>query len=256
MQHAKSRSDVIYRRFIVSTFFANGWGDLNAFKRLLELRELLGNRSTSYQLVSRCHPVQLQRSWSQESHFVAEGQFTSPVAAHAPHLLPRESEQAYFQVIVPKIWHRKDRKPLCLHLAGTGDHFFWRRRNLMAKPLAKESGIASIILESPFYGLRKPKGQTRSSLRHVLDLFVMGAALMLEALVLFHWSEREGFGPLGVSGVSMGGHMASLAATTWPKPLAIIPCLSWSTASCVFTQVCPTLGALPEKPIATYCTKF
>ena len=30
--------------------------------------------------------------------------------------------------------------------------------------------------------------------------------------------------------------MASLAATSWPKPLVLVPCLSWSTASSVFTQ--------------------
>lgn len=30
--------------------------------------------------------------------------------------------------------------------------------------------------------------------------------------------------------------MASLAATNWPKPLVLVPCLSWSTASAVFTQ--------------------
>jgi hypothetical protein len=36
---------------------------------------------------------------------------------------------------------------------------FWRRRQMMAKPLLKEGGIASVILENPFYGLRKPKDQ-------------------------------------------------------------------------------------------------
>lgn len=29
--------------------------------------------------------------------------------------------------------------------------------------------------------------------------------------------------------------MASLAATNWPKPLVLVPCLSWSTAAAVFT---------------------
>lgn len=64
----------------------------------------------------------------------------------------------------------------------------------------------------------------------------MGACLMLENLVLLHFCERNGLGPLGVTGLSMGGHMASLAATNWPKPLVLVPCLSWSTASAVFTQ--------------------
>ncbi|KAI0217808.1 Protein ABHD18 [Lamellibrachia satsuma] len=84
-------------------------------------------------------------------------------------------------------------------------------------------------------GLRKPKQQLRSNLHNVSDLFVMGGALVLESLALLHWCEREGLGPLGLTGISMGGHMASLAATNWPKPIALIPCLSWSTASTAFT---------------------
>jgi hypothetical protein len=30
--------------------------------------------------------------------------------------------------------------------------------------------------------------------------------------------------------------MASLAATVWPEPLSVVPCLSWCTASTVFTS--------------------
>lgn len=36
----------------------------------------------------------------------------------------------------------------------------------------------------------------------------MGGCLILEALVLLHWCEKMGFGPLGVSGLSMGGHVS------------------------------------------------
>lgn len=64
----------------------------------------------------------------------------------------------------------------------------------------------------------------------------MGGCLVLESLVLLNWCERNGYGPLGITGLSMGGHMASLAATNWPKPLVLVPCLSWSTASSVFTE--------------------
>ncbi|CAG5993378.1 unnamed protein product [Menidia menidia] len=76
---------------------------------------------------------------------------------------------------------------------------------------------------------------TRSSLKNVSDLFVMGGALILESTVLLRWLEREGYWPLGMTGISMGGYMASLAVTNWPKPIPLIPCLSWSTASSVFT---------------------
>jgi len=47
----------------------------------------------------------------------------------------------------------------------------------------------------------------RSSLHNVSDLFVMGGALILESLVLFHWCERHGYGPLGITGISMGGYV-------------------------------------------------
>ncbi|XP_047209999.1 protein ABHD18 isoform X2 [Girardinichthys multiradiatus] len=138
-----------------------------------------------------------------------------------------------FQFIVPKRWQKN--RPVCIQLAGTGDHFFWRRRTLMARPMIKEAGMASLLLENPYYGYRKPKDQLRSCLKNVSDLFVMGGALILESIVLLRWLEREGYWPLGMTGISMGGYMASLAVTNWPKPIPLIPCLSWSTASSVFT---------------------
>lgn len=107
---------------------------------------------------------------------------------------------------------------------------------MIAKPLLKEAGLGAIILENPFYGVRKPADQRASSLHNVSDIFVMGGCLILESLVLFNWCERMGLGPLGITGLSMGGHMASLAATNYPKPLVLVPCLSWSTASSVFTE--------------------
>lgn len=122
----------------------------------------------------------------------------------------------------------------------------------MAKPLLKE-GIASILLENPFYGFRKPVNQMRSSLHNVSDIFVMGGCLILESLALFHWCESQGFGPLAITGISMGGHMASLAGSSWHKPIAIVPCLSWTTASCVFTQGVMS-GAIPWNLLETQYT--
>ena len=82
---------------------------------------------------------------------------------------------------------------MVVQLAGTGDHvnlllhnqiiiyllanflvlqFFWRRRILMGKPLMNEWNIGSIILENPFYGLRKPKEQKYEILYLILYNFV------------------------------------------------------------------------------------
>lgn len=69
------------------------------------------------------------------------------------------------------------------------------------------------------------------------DLFVMGGALMAECNFLLKWAKQMGYSPLGLSGVSMGGHMASLACTNSPDPVAVVPCLSWTTAAPVFVEV-------------------
>ena len=78
---------------------------------------------------------------------------------------------------------------------------------LLAKPLLTENSIASIILENPFYGLRKPKEQTRSSLQYVADLYMMGAMLVGESVALMRWCESLGYGPFALTGLSMGGHV-------------------------------------------------
>lgn len=230
-----SKFDQVYRRFILTKFFTRGWGKPENLKRIFEFRKVLANREECCKLIPADYPVHIDKDELQGDVRILEGHFTSPLKNFVPGIMPKESEQAKFQVVLPKTWNSKH-KPICLQLAGTGDHYFWRRRTLIARPLLKESGIASIILESPYYGLRKPKQQLRSSLHYTSDLFVMGGALMLESLVLFNWCEKEGFGPLGVTGISMGGFMASLAASVYPKPIALIPCLSWTTASTVFCR--------------------
>ncbi|XP_064609309.1 LOW QUALITY PROTEIN: protein ABHD18-like [Liolophura sinensis] len=244
-----SRFDQLYRRILITKFFTKGWGKPDNLKRLFEFRQIISNRESCQTLVSPDYPVHIDKEYVQGSVRTLEGHFVSPFSRCLPGVMPKEVERAKFQVILPKEWKTKLR-PVCLHLAGTGDHFFWRRRTLMAKPLLKEAGVASIILENPFYGERKPKHQIRSSLHNVSDLFVMGGALVLESLVLLHWCERQGYGPLAITGVSMGGHMASAAATSWHKPVSLVPCLSWSTASCSFTQMASLAAANWIRPVS------
>jgi hypothetical protein len=122
---------------------------------------------------------------------------------------------AHFQLILPRD-HRLgiDSIPIGICYPGTGDQGYTRRRVLTAMPLVKNYRIASILVESPYYGLRKPRHQVGSSLFYVSDLFVMGGALMLEAMILLKWCQKMKLGPIILHGFSMGGHMASLAFTT------------------------------------------
>lgn len=228
-----SRLDVFYRRLLLTKLFIGGWGKPEDLKRIFEFRKLIGNRDKCTGLVPEDYPVHISKTEEHSDCHIHDGYFISPLVHLVPGILPPEAVKARFQFIVPKRWQKN--RPVCIHLAGTGDHFFWRRRTLMARPMVKEAGMASLLLENPYYGARKPKDQLRSCLKNVSDLFVMGGALILESSVLLRWLEREGYWPLGMTGISMGGYMASLAVTHWPKPIPLIPCLSWSTASSVFT---------------------
>ncbi|XP_076231647.1 protein ABHD18 isoform X3 [Calliopsis andreniformis] len=231
-----SRLDAVYRSILLTKFFTKGWGSPQNLKRIFEFRKVIANRETCYNLIPRDYPINITKDEEWSDCHIIEGNFESPFHKHLPGIMPAETINAHFQLVLPRKWVSHKIKPVCLHLAGTGDHFFWRRRNLIAKPLIKESGIASLLVENPFYGLRKPQSQIRSSLHNVCDIFIMGGCLIMESIVLLNWCEQQGFGPLGLTGLSMGGHMASLAATNWPKPIPLVPCLSWSTASPVFTQ--------------------
>ncbi|CAH1103201.1 unnamed protein product [Psylliodes chrysocephalus] len=229
-----SRLDVLYRKILLSKYFTKGWGSPENMHKLFDFRKLISNRETCYRLVPKEYPIKIINVVNRSDCRIIEGKFRSPFSLHLPGLVREEVQDSYFQMILPLKW-KSNYKPMCIHLAGTGDHYFWRRRNIMAKPLLKD-GIGAIILENPFYGVRKPKDQQRSSVHYVSDIFIMGGCLILECLVLLNWCEQLGFGPLGITGISMGGHMASLAASNWPKPLVLVPCLSWSTASSVFTE--------------------
>ncbi len=171
--------DRVYRSLLLTKFFTKGWGKPEHLKRIFELRRRLAVRDTAVTYVDRSHPVTIVKDIRNSDHRLLEGYFTTPFVQYLPQLLPPESERAHFQMILPLEWKSANVRPVCVQYAGTGDHFFWRRRRLMGLPMLKERGVASIILENPFYGLRKPKQQFRSSLQQVSDLFVMGASLIL-----------------------------------------------------------------------------
>lgn len=62
-----------------------------------------------------------------------------------------------------------------------------------------------MVLESPFYGARKPAAQRGSKLLRVSDLLALGWATIAESIALLNWLREEGYGPLGGSGHCGGG---------------------------------------------------
>lgn len=168
-------------------------------------------------------------SWGVESETL-EVSFRTPCHGRVYDALPPESRVAHARLLQPK--DPRHRKACVLHLAGTGDHTWSRRMNL-GGPLLQQ-GIATMVLESPFYGARKPHYQFASQLLRVSDLLTLGRATIEESLCLLDWAGRHGFARLGMCGFSMGGVHASMVASLYPGQVACTPLLAPRSASGAF----------------------
>ncbi|CAF4200278.1 unnamed protein product, partial [Rotaria sordida] len=98
--------------------------------------------------------------------------FRSPLVNYLPHLV---IATAHFQLVLSR------------------DQGFSRRRLFTAVPLINQYPIGSILLENPYYGLRKPPD-------------------------LLHWYQKMKLTSAILHGFSLGRHMTSLAFTKWPDP--------------------------------------
>ena len=230
--------DKIVKRLILTNFFGDGWGDQETFLKLLQFRKSANTDGSYYYQPLHPYDFQLCEKKSGSKHVrTYQGSFVSPL--YSTGLLPPECKTCKFDLVIPRAWNDTtpaEEKRVCLHFAATGDHSFWRRSRFLAHPLAKEYSIGSVIVENPFYGSRKPVKQVRSGIRHVSDLFAMGSALISEGQFLLDWLQGQGYSRLGISGISLGGHNASLTAAVWGQPVATVPCLSWSTAAHTFSE--------------------
>uniref|UniRef100_A0A2D4P1A9 Uncharacterized protein n=1 Tax=Micrurus surinamensis TaxID=129470 RepID=A0A2D4P1A9_MICSU len=116
-----SKLDILYRRLLLTKLFIQGWGRPEDLKRIFEFRKIIGNREKCQNLVPRDYPVHINKVEEQSDCKILDGHFISPLAHYVPDIMPSESITARFQFIVPKRWNSKY-KPVCIHLAGTGDH--------------------------------------------------------------------------------------------------------------------------------------
>ena len=209
--HARLRND--------GFFFRKGWGD----------PEILG-----LSLIQHALPVpqafECIRVEEHPDHHLKEYQFDSP---HTDRGLPTESLNARCLMVLPPDWDKSTR--LCIHLAATGDEGFDGRYRLIALPLLAQ-GIASVILENPFYGCRRPAYQQGTYIETVSQLWLMGMTAVAEARAILTWLKTEGFSRLGVSGISMGGQISSHVAALHPDPLAVCACIAPHCASTVFLE--------------------
>lgn len=173
-----------------------------------------------------------------------------PVLRAFPHLPPLG------QPLRLRARARRDPPADAVLLPGTGEQWYRRRREGIALPLAQE-GVATLILEGPFYGQRRPAHQFGSKLRQcvrrpappplvlshaggprsVSDLPMLGAATIAEARSLLVWLRRHvTTGPLVVGGTSMGGLHAAMTASLIDMPVGIASWLGPPSATPPFTS--------------------
>ena len=58
-----------------------------------------------------------------KTYTLLQGYFKSPLAIHLPGLVPKVSENAHFEILLPKQWKwANNLKPMVVQYAGTGDH--------------------------------------------------------------------------------------------------------------------------------------
>ncbi|CAF1473017.1 unnamed protein product, partial [Rotaria sordida] len=173
--------DNLFRRFILTQSFVRGWGNPFHLQDTFTYRRgKIGKQKGNQNYIN--------------------ARFGSPLANYLPHLVPSQVATAHFQFVLSRD-HRFgiDSIPIRICYAGTGDH-------------------GSILLENPYYDLRKPQDQSRSSLLYVTNLYIMGEELVLETLMLLHWCQKMKLTPAILHDFSLGGYMASLAFTKWPDP--------------------------------------
>lgn len=152
-------------------------------------------------------PFELKASFAHAGDTVTDFRFPSLYAQ-----LPPASRMAYLRLIEPPHARR-----VVLLMAAFNDHGY-HTRQLMARHL-RHRGIATAILENPYYGLRRP--HSGQPLTTATDLLVMGIGAVHDALEALRMLRQRRRWTVGVAGYSMGANIAALVAALSSDPL---PC--------------------------------
>lgn len=223
----------MHRTKLSTPFFSRGWGGtkLDLFESML--KQLFPVAVSQNWPPNMVQPIWKQL-WDSKNACLKEGTFRTPCDEQLINALPPESHTTRIALLTPKFV--PSHKMACVvHLAGTGDHTYERRLRLGA-PLLKEN-IATLVLESPFYGNRRPELQRGAKLLCVSDLLLLGRATIEEARSILHWLDVEGgFGKVGICGLSMGGVHAAMVGSLHPTPIATLPFLAPHSAVVAFCE--------------------
>ncbi|WP_394825404.1 alpha/beta hydrolase family protein [Pendulispora albinea] len=203
-----------------SRLFVNGWGDERVLASVLDTEPFQSSPAAVAIAWDRPHVARgVERT---------AGRFVSPNTA-----LPEPVRAGHVQRL-RSARPRGGPRTACVVLAGSREEGFALRQGIFG-PLARE-GIDLYLLENPYYGLRRPPGQRGASLGTVAEHVLMNLAIVDEARSLLATLREGGYEQIGVTGYSMGGFMAGLAASLTREPLAVAALAAGASPAPVFTR--------------------
>ena len=150
-----------------------------------------------------------------------DGTFTSPLD-----LLPAET-----RIVHVRAWLKPGNTAACVILAASRDEGYKVRERVFG-PLI-DRGLDLYLLENPFYGQRR--ASSSASLATFSDHVLMNLGSVWEARALLEYLSRS-YVKLTVTGYSMGGHMAAIAAAVCPFPVACAALATGASAAPIYTK--------------------
>ena len=203
-------------------FFSDGWGD-----------DQLLNQLKAYDIIGKA-PKDVKITWTEEKnprgYIKRIGTFSTPF----PHsYLPPECHKAEVKMYLP-LDHNLH-TPLTIIFPMTGEEGFDHRAKSFSKPLLKK-GIATVLLENPFYGKRRASYQKSFIANTVQDILTMCLAAVEEGRSLTKYFYNMGYSKIGVSGLSQGGMLAAIVGSTVRFPIGIASGFTPHTPEVIFTE--------------------
>jgi hypothetical protein len=196
-----------------SMLFSRGWGD----------ESILAEFSQRERYLVAPPPIAIEWHSHRErgGEVCGDGTFLSPLCELPPGV----------KTVHVRAWLRTGNKAACVMMAASRDEGYSIRERVF-RPLTGR-GIDLYLLESPYYGLRRV-GRGPSDIT-VSDHALMALGMVLEARALLEHL-RTRYQKLAVSGYSMGGHMAAIAAAVSPQPVACAALAAGASASSIYTR--------------------
>jgi len=208
-------------------FFSKGWGPFE--EKAVACEKRLENEGMNG--FPDIEEMDITKKWEDKTNGfnVLEGRFLSPIRD----FLPNEGKEGLVQICEPKdfgkIW------AVTIVLPFQGDEGFSFRRKAYGTPLARE-GIATVMLQIPFYAKRRRQGQFKYFHQTLCDYSIGSMGCGVEGAHVARFMKKR-YGEkvkIAFSGFSYGASMSSLSAAMYNgggvrDPFALVPIVGVSS---------------------------